>query len=217
MLTLYSYWRSSASYRVRIALNLKDLDYQIVPVHLVRDGGQQFAEPYRLLNPQSRVPLLVDGDFRVAQSLAIIDYLDALQPLPRLIPAAPQLRAQVQAFSLAIAADLQPLQNIGTLNYLRDTLGLDAAGRAQWLRHFLERGLMALEAEVASRPTTPFVFGDAPTLADCALVPQIFSARRFDCDMAKFPRLTQIAGDCERLPAFERAHPAQQPDAERSV
>lgn len=214
MLKLYSYWRSSASYRVRIALNLKDLDYEIVPVHLIRDGGQQFAEPYRSLNPQSRVPLLVDGDFRVGQSLAIIEYLDALQPSPLLIPQAPRLRAQVTAFALAIAADLQPLQNTGTLNYLRDAVGLDDAGRAQWLRHFLERGLMALETEVASRAAMPFVFGEMPTLADCALVPQMFSARRFNCDMTKFPRLTQVMEQCEQLPAFQRAHPSQQPDAE---
>ncbi|HEY9545495.1 MAG TPA: maleylacetoacetate isomerase [Solimonas sp.] len=214
MLTLYSYWRSSASHRVRIALNLKGLAYEVVPVHLLRDGGQQFSEAYRSLNPQSRVPLLVDGEFRIAQSLAIIEYLDALQPAPRLIPEAPRRRAQVQAFALAIAADLQPLQNTGTLNYLRDTVGVDDAGRALWLRHFLERGLAALETEAAARPSTPFVFGDAPTLADCVLVPQMFSARRFNCDMARFPRLTQITEHCERLPAFQRAHPALQPDAE---
>ncbi|NGY04949.1 maleylacetoacetate isomerase [Solimonas terrae] len=214
MLTLYSYWRSSASYRVRIALNLKGLDYRTVPVHLVRDGGQQFAEPYRSLNPQRRVPLLVDGEFRVAQSLAIIEYLDALQASPRLLPLDAQLRARVQAFSMAIAADVQPMQNTGTLNYLRDVVGLDEAGRAQWLRHFLEQGLSALEAEAATRPPTPFVFGDAPTMADCVLVPQIFAARRFACDMSKLPRLAAIAAHCDTLPAFQRAHPAQQPDAE---
>lgn len=216
MLTLYSFWRSSASYRVRIALNLKQLAYEIVPVHLVRDGGQQFAEPYRSLNPQRRVPLLVDGEFRIAQSLAIIDYLDALQPAPRLIPAEPRLRAGVQAFAQAIIADVQPLQNTGTLNYLRDELKIDDAQRAAWLKHFIERGLSALETEAAARPATPFVFGDAPTLADCVLVPQIFSARRFTCDMTKFPRLSAIAAHCDTLPAFQRAHPAQQPDAEAS-
>lgn len=216
MLKLYSYWRSSASYRVRIALNLKGLEYEIAPVHIVRDGGQQFAEPYRSLNPQSRVPLLVDGDFRVAQSLAIIEYLDALQPEPRLIPASPQQRARVQAFSLAIAADIQPMQNTGTLNYLRDAVGVGDEVRASWLRHFLEKGLTALETEVAARPAAPFVFGDAPTLADCTLVPQIFAAQRFACDMAKFPRLAAIAAHCETLPAFQRAHPARQPDAEPS-
>jgi maleylacetoacetate isomerase len=214
MLKLYSYWRSSASYRVRIALNLKQLAYEIVPVHLVRDGGQQLAEPYRTLNPQCRVPLLVDGELRVAQSLAIVDYLDALQPAPRLIPAETRSRVAVQAFAQAIIADVQPMQNTGTLNYLRDELMIDDARRAAWLKHFIERGLTALESEAAARPATPFAFGDAPTLADCVLVPQLFAARRFACDMAKFPRLAAIAAHCETLPAFQRAHPLQQPDAE---
>jgi maleylacetoacetate isomerase len=214
MLKLYSYWRSSASHRVRIALNLKQLACEIVPIHLVRDGGQQRAASYRALNPQGRVPLLVDGDFRVAQSLAIIEYLDALQPAPRLIPAEPRLRALVQAFAQTIIADIQPLQNIGTLNHLRDELGIDDAGRAAWLKHFIERGLSALEAEAAARPATPFAFGEAPTIADCVLVPQLFSARRFACDMEKFPRLVAIGAQCETLPAFQRAHPSRQPDAE---
>lgn len=214
MLKLYSYWRSSASYRVRIALNLKGLDYEILPVHIVRDGGEQNGAAYRALNPQGRVPLLADGDFRVQQSLAIVDYLDALRPEPRLIPAEPRRRAQVLAFSLAIAADIQPLQNTGTLNYLQAELGLDEARRGRWLKHFLERGLAALETEAASRPATVFVFGEAPTLADCALVPQLFSARRFGCAMERFPNLVRIAAHCETLPAFQRAHPARQPDAE---
>lgn len=214
MLTLYSYWRSSASYRVRIALNLKGVDYTIVPVHLVRDGGQQLAEPYRTLNPQGRVPLLVDGDFRLAQSLAIIEYLDARFPSPMLIPGEAQFRAQVMAFSQAIAADIQPMQNTGTLSYLRDTLGLDDAARARWLKHFLERGLTALETETAARVATPFVFGHVPTAADCALVPQLYAAQRFGCELAKFPNLMRIGEHCETVPAFQRAHPAQQPDAE---
>lgn len=214
MLTLYSYWRSSASYRVRIALNLKGLDYRIVPIHLLRDGGEQNAQAYRALNPQGRVPLLVDGELRCAQSLAIIDYLDARYPEPRLIPADPRQRAPVLAFAQAIAADIQPLQNTGTLNYLRDTLGLDDARRGDWLRHFIDRVLAGLEAEAAARPDTLFLFGDAPTLADCVLVPQLYAAARFGCDPARYPTLLRVAAHCDTLPAFQRAHPAQQPDAE---
>ncbi|MGH8444856.1 MAG: maleylacetoacetate isomerase [Solimonas sp.] len=211
---LYSYWRSSASYRVRIALNLKGLDYEIVPIHLVRDGGQQYGAAYRAVNPQQRVPFLVDGELKLGQSLAIVDYLDARHPEPRLIPAEAEARAAVLAFALAVAADIQPLQNTGTLNYLRDVLKLDAEQRTAWLKHFIDRGLTALETEAAARPPTPFAFGNAPTLADCALVPQMFAAVRFGCDPARYPNLVRIAEHCNTLPAFQRAHPAQQPDAE---
>ncbi|MFT4046382.1 MAG: maleylacetoacetate isomerase [Solimonas sp.] len=214
MLKLYSYWRSSASYRVRIALNLKGIDYEIVPIHLFRDGGEQHSAAYRAMNPQQRVPFLVDGDVRLGQSLAILDHLDARWPQPRLIPADATQRSAALAFAQVIIADIQPLQNTATLNYLRDVLKLDNAQRAAWLKHFIDRGLTALEAEAAARPATPFAFGDAPTIADCALVPQMFAAPRFGCDPARYPNLARIAGHCNTLPAFQRAHPAQQPDAE---
>ncbi|WP_028081615.1 maleylacetoacetate isomerase [Solimonas soli] len=215
MLKLYSYWRSSASYRVRIALDLKGLDYEIVPIHLLRDGGEQHSDAYRALNPQQRVPFLIDGDVRLGQSLAILDYLDARYPQPRLMPADARARVEVLAFAQAIIADVQPLQNTATLDYLRDVLKIDEAQRGEWLRHFIDRGLSALETETAARPGTPFAFGEAPTLADCALVPQMFAAQRFGCDMQRYPRLVRIAGHCNTLPAFQRAHPARQPDAER--
>ncbi|NKF22063.1 maleylacetoacetate isomerase [Solimonas marina] len=214
MLKLYSYWRSSASYRVRIALNLKQLPYEIVPIHLVRDGGEQHGTAYRALNPQQRVPLLVDGDFHLQQSLAIIDYLDARLPQPRLIPLDPQRRARVLAFAMAVIADIQPLQNTGTLRYLQDELGLSDTARGDWLRHFIGTTLRALEVERADAPDTPFVFGDEPTLADCVLVPQLYAALRFGCDAEQFPRLARIAAHCESLPAFALAHPSRQPDAE---
>jgi len=216
MLQLYSFWRSSASYRVRIALNLKGLKYEYVPVHLTRDGGEQNAPAYRALNPQGRVPLLVDGDFRIAQSLAILDYLEALQPKPQLLPAEPKLRARVLAFCHAIASDIQPLQNTGPVKYLGDELGADEARKAAWNRHWIQRGLEALEQERAGAPDTAYAFGDAPTWADCVLVPQVYNADRWGCDVARFPRLYGLARRLRELPAFVAAHPDRQPDTPRS-
>ena len=216
MLKLYSFWRSSASYRVRIALGLKGLAYDYVPVHLTRDGGQQFSAEFRALNPQSRVPFLVDGDFGLGQSLAILDYLEARQPQPALLPAQPQARARVLAFCHAIASDIQPLQNTGPLKYLGAELGIDEPRRETWVRHWIERGLGALERERADAPDAPFVFGSAPTWADCVLVPQIYNAERFHCDTAKFPRLHALAARLRELPAFAAAHPDCQPDAPAS-
>lgn len=212
MLRLYSYWRSSASYRVRIALNLKGLAYEIVPVHLVRDGGEQFSAAYRALNPQARVPLLIDGDFRLNQSQAILEYLEALHPQPALVPADPRQQARVRAFCLTITADIQPLQNTSVLKYLSERLQVGEEARNAWLQHWIVRGLAALEAELREAPDAPFVFGEAPTWADCVLVPQIYAAQRFGCDAAQYPRLARVAAHCNTLPAFQRAHPDAQPD-----
>ena len=218
LLQLYSFWRSSASYRVRIALNLKGLKYEYVPVHLTRDGGEQNAAAYRALNPQGRVPLLADGDFRIAQSLAILDYLEALQPRPALLPAEPRLRARMLAFCHAIVADIQPLQNTGPVKYLADHFGADEAGKAAWNRHWIQRGLEALEQErtLAMRagvPDTACAFGDAPTWADCVLVPQVYNAERWQCDVTKFPLLYRLAQRLRERPAFAAALPERQPDA----
>jgi maleylacetoacetate isomerase len=215
VLKLYSFWRSSASYRVRIALNLKRLQYEYVPVNLTKDGGEQNAASYRALNPQGRVPLLVDGDFRLGQSMAILDYLEALKPEPALLPAAPQLRARVLAFCHAIVADIQPLQNTGPLKYLGDIFGADEERKAAWNRHWIERGLVALEQERAGMPDTPFVFADAPTWADCVLVPQVYNVDRWGCDAGKFPLLYRLAQRLRGLPAFAAAHPDRQPDTPR--
>jgi maleylacetoacetate isomerase len=212
-LKLYSFWRSSASYRVRIALALKGLKYETVPIHLVKDGGDQNKPAYRALNPQGRVPLLVDGDFRLAQSMAILDYLEALQPAPALRPADARLRARVIAFCEAINADTQPLQNTGPVTYLGERYKIDEAGRAEWMKHWIERGLVALEEERAGEPDARYAFGDAPTWADCLLVPQVYNAERWQCDLGRFPRLVALARRIREEPAFAAAHPSRQPDA----
>ncbi len=213
MLKLYAYWRSSASYRVRIALNLKGLAYEIVPIHLVRDGGEQLAAPYRALNPQARVPLLEDGDFRLGQSLAILEYLEARHPQPALLSGDVQRQARIRAFCQTINADIQPLQNLSVLKYLGETLQVSEEARNAWVRHWITRGLAALDAELRDQPQTPFVFGDVPGWAECLLVPQVYAASRFGCDATQFPRLAEVAARCASLPAFQRAHPDAQPDA----
>ncbi|MFP5306543.1 MAG: maleylacetoacetate isomerase [Gammaproteobacteria bacterium] len=212
MLKLYSYWRSSSAYRVRIALNLKGLPYETVPVHLVRDGGEQFLEAYRRLNPQSRVPLLVDGDFILNQSQAILEYLEATHPQPTLLPGDARAQARIRAFCQTITADIQPLQNTSVLKYLSDRLQIGEDAKNAWLRHWITRGLAALEAELHGSADAPFVFGETPTWAECMMVPQIYAAERFGCDAAQYPRLSRVAAHCATLPAFQRAHPDAQPD-----
>jgi maleylacetoacetate isomerase len=213
MLKLYSYWRSSASYRVRIALALKNVAYDYVALDIAKGEAQHSAE-YRALNPQSRVPLLVDGDFKLAQSLAILEYLEAKIPEPALIPKDAQLRARMWAFCHTIAADIQPLQNTGPLAYLAREFGADEAKRTAWIRHWIERGLVALETERRDAGSA-FVFGETATLADCVLVPQVYNAERFGADPAKFARLYAVAQRCRELPAFRKAHPDAQPDARK--
>jgi maleylacetoacetate isomerase len=212
VLTLYSFWRSSASYRVRIALSLKGLEYEYRPVHLVKDGGEQNQPAYRALNPQGRVPLLVDGDFRIAQSLAILDYLEAKSPQPALVPRDAQARARMLSFCHAIAADIQPLQNTGPVKALGDDFGATEEQKAAWVRRWIERGLAALEQERAGQPESRYVFGDAPTWADCVLVPQVYNADRHGADHRKFPKLYALAQRLREEPAFAAAAPDRQPD-----
>ena len=209
---LYSYWRSSASYRVRLALALKGLPYEYRAIHLVKDGGAQYGADYRALNPQARVPLLVDGDFKLSQSMAILSYLEECYPAKPLLPREAQARAQVWAFCEAINADIQPLQNLGPLGYLTRELKVSEEQKLAWLRHWIERGLAALEAELPADAKT-CVFSETPTLADCLLVPQMYSAERFNADLGKFPRLKAIADHLRLRPEFIAAHPDQQPDA----
>ena len=215
MLTLHNYFRSSAAYRVRIAMNLKGLDYDYVPVHLTRDGGMQFKEPYKSLNPQQLVPLLDDDGFQISQSLAIIEYLDEKFPNTRLLPKSPEGRARVRQIALAISCDIHPLQNLRVLKYLTGKLGVSEESKTQWIHHWLSEGLAALEADLSRAPTRGrFCFGDTPSMADCTLVPQMFSAARFNVDTVPYPTLRAIYEACEAIPAVAAAHPSRQMDAE---
>jgi maleylacetoacetate isomerase len=213
-LELYSYWRSSASYRVRIALNLKALPYVLHAVNLVKDGGEQFSAAYREVNPQSRVPVLVHDGQRFSQSLAIIEYLDETFPDHRLIPRAPVDRARVRMLSQIIACDIQPLQNTSTTVYLKDKFKVDDSGVTTWLREWITRGLDAFNAHLErDQLSGKFSHGDTPTMADCCLVPQLFAASRVGIEVTRYPRLALIAENCAALSAFQHAHPAKQPDA----
>ncbi len=214
-LTLYSYWRSSAAYRVRIALNLKGLEYAIEPVHLVRDGGQQHAEGYRKLNPQQLVPTLLDGERVMRQSLAIMEYLDEAYPdTPRLLPHDTRERARVRALALAIACDIHPVGNLRVLQYLTGELGASDEQKQAWSRHWIEVGFEALEALLAHSPEVgSFCSGDDPSLADCCLVPQVYNARRFGVAMDAYPTIARIDAACAERDAFKRAAPEAQPDA----
>ena len=209
---LYGYWRSSSSYRVRIALALKGLEYDNCPVHLVR--GEQQAPEYLARNPQGYVPCLVDGAHTLTQSLAIIDYLDRQYPTPRLIPDAPGPRASVLAFAQLIASDIQPLQNVSVLKHVVTQYHQDESAKADWARHWMGKGFAALEAMLSSRPDAPCCFGAEPTLADVVLVPQMYNAERFALDLGSFPNLVRVAEYCRGLEAFAAAHPDCQPDAQ---
>lgn len=216
MSTLYTYYRSSAAYRVRIALNLKGMPYTAVPVHLVKDGGQHRSAAYRARNPQALVPAfeLEDGTV-LTQSLAIMEYLDEVQPEPALLPADAIGRARVRALAQAIACDLHPVNNLRVLQYLSQQLGISAEQKDAWYRHWVATGLQGLEALLADHPSTGrFCHGDTPTLADCCLVPQLYNARRFQCPLDAYPTIQRIAAACETLPAFQQAAPEVQPDAD---
>jgi len=212
---LYSYFRSSAAYRVRIALNLKGIPYEYLGVHLLKDGGQQLSDSYRALNPAALVPTLIDGDTIIGQSLAIIEYLDETHPQPALLPADPAGRARVRAIALAIACDTHPLNNLRVLKYLKRTLQVSDDAKNDWYRHWVHLGLSAVESMLANSPATGrFCHGDTPTLADLCLVPQVYNARRFDCDLSAMPTLLRIDAACRELQAFDLAEPDKQPDAE---
>ncbi len=212
---LHSYFRSSASFRVRIALALKELDYDYVPVHLLKEGGQQFGADYKAMNPAALVPVLQDDDGRVlTQSLAIIEYLEETRPQPPLLPADPAGRARVRALALSIACEIHPLNNLRVLGYLRKTLGVSEEQKNAWYRHWVETGLATVEAMLADSRTGTYCHGETPTLADICLVPQIFNAQRFDCRLDQLPTVMRIHERCLALPAFASSAPALQPDAE---
>ena len=212
---LYTFFRSSASYRVRIALNLKGLNCEYAPIHLRRGGGEQFSPDYKIKNPQALVPTLEDGGRPLTQSLAIIEYLEERYPEPPLLPKDPADRAAVRAMALAIACEVHPLQNLKVLNYVKGELKQDEAAASRWAQHWIALGLAALEEMVRAAPKRgKFCFGDAPTLADLCLVPQLANARRFGCDLSGVPTLVRIDAHCGTLPAFVNAAPENQPDAE---
>ncbi|HEY7661781.1 MAG TPA: maleylacetoacetate isomerase [Xanthobacteraceae bacterium] len=209
---LYTYFRSSAAYRVRIALNIKEFDVEMISIHLQKEGGLHRKPDYRAINPQMRVPALAldDGDV-LTQSLAIIEYLDEIDPQPPLLPRDPVERAKVRAVAQIIACDIHPLNNVGPLRYLKNELGQDQAKIDAWYHHWIREGFAAIETMV--RPG-PYAFGGAVTLADVCLVPQVYNARRLKVPLDGFPRLVAIDAACAKLAAFERARPENQPDAE---
>ena len=212
---LYTFFRSSASYRVRIALNLKGLSYEQIPIHLRRGGGEQFGATYKTINPQALVPALEDGGRVLIQSLAIMEYLEERHPNPPLLPSNPADKALVRSMALVIACDIHPIQNLRVLVYLKNNLKQSDDDLNRWAQHWIDLGLSALEQMVAPAPRRgKFCFGDTPTLADICLVPQLANARRFACDLSGFPALTAIEAHCMALPAFADAAPEKQPDAE---
>ena len=209
---LHNYFRSSASYRVRIALALKGLDYEYVPVHLVKD--EQLAAPYVALSHTGLVPVLEDGGAALAQSLAIIEYLDETHPAPPLLPGSALDRARIRALALDVACEIHPLNNLRVLRYLVRELGVSDENKDRWYRHWVESGLQAVERRLAGDAATGrFCHGDTPTLADVTLVPQIFNAQRFDCDLAAVPTVMRVFGECMQLDAFAKTQPSACPDA----
>lgn len=213
-LRLYGYWRSSAAYRVRIALNLKGLSYDSVPVHLVREGGEQHSDAFRQINPQELVPVLLDGSRVLRQSLAIIEYLEETWPDPPLLPATARDRARVRAIAQLIACDIHPLNNLRVLQFFEQTWNVPQPERDLWVRRWIGEGFAALEQLLLESPSTgEFCEGDTPTLADCCLVPQVYNAHRFGVDLAPYPSIRRIHAACEALPAFDAARPENQPDA----
>ncbi len=213
-LVLYDYWRSSASYRVRICLHLKGLDFEQRAVNLVHGGGEQHRDAYRSVNPQGLVPALMHNDRVVTQSMAICEYLDEKFPGTPMLPADPYLKSVARAMALNIACDIHPLNNLRVQQYLKSRLNVSGEQTICWMNHWIKTGFEAMEKQLVASPETGLCcIGDNPGLADCYLVPQIYNAERFDCDLSGFPLLCRIADHCRTMPAFELAAPANQPDA----
>ena len=213
---LYSFFRSSAAYRVRIALNFKGLAYEYVAKHFRRNGGEHRKPDYLALNPQGLIPTLVDGGVVVPQSLAIIEYLEEAYPeTPRLLPQGPAGRASVRAMSQAIACDIHPLNNLRVLNYLKGELGQSEETTNMWYRHWIAEGFAALERSIATHSGDGrHCFGSDVTMADVCLVPQVYNARRFQADLTPYPKIISVSSHLETLAPFSTARPDAQPDAE---
>lgn len=215
-LALYTYFRSSAAYRVRIALNLKGLSYEPRFIHLLKASDEQWSE-YRQINPQGLIPLLVDKseDATIPQSLAILEYLEECYPAPSLLPRTPAGRAFARSLALLICCEIHPLNNLKVLGYLKDALQIDEAARMAWYRHWIAEGLAAFEARLAARKKqSTYCCGDAPGMADICLVPQLYNAQRFECDITPYPIVKKINANCMELEAFCKAAPENQPDRE---
>jgi len=210
---LYSYWRSSSAYRVRIALNLKGIDYQQKHVHLVKDGGEQNQPAYREVNPLGLVPALVHEGQTLVQSMAIIEYLEEVFTAKPLLPASPIERARVRSIAQSICSEVQPLNNLAVLNFLKNRMQQARPDVQAWYTHWVNRGFSAVEAWLAAAPDDSFCHGDSPGLADCYLVPQVYNAERFGCDLEAYPRIQEITARCRSLAAFDRAAPENQADA----
>lgn len=212
---IYDYWRSSAAYRVRIGLNLKGLSHESLPVHLTRQGGEHLSDNYKAVNPQQLVPTLLDRDQRLIQSLAILEYLEEIQPDPAILPADPVGRARVRALAQIVACDIHPLNNLRVLNYLRNIFHFTDEQRNQWYAHWIDRGFAAIESLLQDEiPDGDFCHGNQPGMADICLVPQVYNARRFHVDMSAYPRINKVTAACNRLPAFIKAMPEHHPHAE---
>jgi maleylacetoacetate isomerase len=212
---LYTYFRSSAAYRVRIALALKGLEFCSIPIHMIKDGGQHRGPAYLAVNPLGLVPALETPDGLITQSLAICEYLEETHPAPPLLPVRAIDRAFVRSIADAVACEIHPLNNLRVLQFLTGRLGLDEAARLEWYRNWIAAGLAGIEQHLAlSGRSGDFCFGDSPSLADVFLVPQIYNARRFRCSLSEYPRILGIVERAERLPAFVAAAPESQPDWE---
>jgi maleylacetoacetate isomerase len=212
---LYTFFRSSASFRVRIALNLKGLKYEQAPIHLRRGGGEQLSAAYKAINPQALVPALEDGGKILTQSLAIIEYLEERYPQPPLLPRDPADKAVVRSMALIIACEVHPIQNLRVLQYVKREYNQSDEQVNRWAQHWINLGLAALEQTIVAQARRGrFCFGDTPTLADICLVPQLGNARRYGCDLSPYPAIMEIEKNCMALPAFADAVPEKQPDAE---
>lgn len=208
MLTLYDYFRSSASYRVRIALNYKNIPHQLETVHLVKDGGEQFKQDYRKLNPQCLVPTLKDGDLTITQSLAILEYLEEMHPEPALLPKDPAERAEVRSMAMLVACDIHPLDNLRVLKYLTGDLQVSDEDKLLWYQHWVIEGFNALELHLENDSQVgKCCFGDTPTFADLALIPQVYNAKRFEVPLDDYPLIGRINDYCLSLEAFAKASP----------
>ena len=213
MIKLYSYWRSSAAYRVRLALNLKGLDYECVPVSLAPGESEHRQEAYKVRNPQMLVPFLEDGNFGTAQSQAILEYLEEAYPDTALLPSSAAARAAVRSFCNSICCDIHPLNNLRVLRYIREEFGVTDAQRDAWYAHWIPEGFRSAELTAQEHAAAgPFVFGETATLAETCLIPQMYNARRFKVPLDDSPRLVAIEAHCNRLPAFVDALPENQPD-----